>query len=416
MPKKTNAELEKELKELKAKLKEAEEEKYLQPISEEEKKAFEEWKEKQNQPAITEDDLELVARKEREACEKRLEELKAKQKEEMFDKSVTGSVVISPNSFDVLPPLYKNAPKAKLFKKLSMALAEVKRIEKSGWNSFHKYKYAQEGDILDGIRPILAEVGLALWTSVIHQERVLLDIHDKHNPNDPNKTKKRWMTKIAMEFTIACTDTGETMTSTYFGEGEDEADKGLYKAMTGATKYFLTKTFLISSGDILNEDVPSDPEFHNDPNQRQIDQHSNQRGNNNSKPPSGQKTPQTPPQTPQNPPNFPEKKELVEVWKKLGGTEADFEPFYTKQMGKGHNHQQLLSWLENEVKKKQNEGKEPPKEESKPAPPEKEKLDVDSMTPEEYLAHVEETMPFPLTPSEKEEILENARNGVRTHK
>ncbi len=39
------------------------------------------------------------------------------------------------------------------------------------------------------------------------------------------------------------------MTTSWVGQGLDNADKGYYKAYTGAVKYFLMKTFMISTGD-----------------------------------------------------------------------------------------------------------------------------------------------------------------------
>ena len=42
------------------------------------------------------------------------------------------------------------------------------------------------------------------------------------------------------------------------GAGDDGADKGLYKAYTGAVKYFLMKTFLIPTGDDPEADTKAD--------------------------------------------------------------------------------------------------------------------------------------------------------------
>ncbi len=145
--------------------------------------------------------------------------------------------------------------KVMLLKKISLAMGEVQRIPKSGWNDFHKYKYANEGDILDGIRPILSELGLALWTDIVEESRNVVDFYSKGNLRG-----KKTITKVAVKYTIFCADSGESLESTYKGEGEDEGDKGLYKAYTGATKYFLTKTFLISSGDMVAPEEPMDPE------------------------------------------------------------------------------------------------------------------------------------------------------------
>lgn len=118
-----------------------------------------------------------------------------------------------------------------IYKKISQVMSQVNRVPKNGYNSFHKYNYATESDLTESIRPILIEAGLAFFTTVLEQNR------------------EGEFTKVKMEFTLVDIDTGETLKSTYWGEGQDKGDKGLYKAYTGATKYFLMKTFLIPTGD-----------------------------------------------------------------------------------------------------------------------------------------------------------------------
>lgn len=119
-------------------------------------------------------------------------------------------------------------------------MSQVNRVPKNGYNSFHKYNYATESDLTESIRPILIECGLAFFTTVLEQNR------------------EGEFTKVKMEFTLVDIDTGEMLKSTYWGEGQDKGDKGLYKAYTGATKYFLMKTFLIPTGDDPEADTTVD--------------------------------------------------------------------------------------------------------------------------------------------------------------
>ncbi len=51
-------------------------------------------------------------------------------------------------------------------------------------------------------------------------------------------------------------DSGESHVSTAYGQGQDKGDKGVYKAATGAEKYFLLKTFLIATGDDAEKESP----------------------------------------------------------------------------------------------------------------------------------------------------------------
>ena len=130
-------------------------------------------------------------------------------------------------------------PMASVYTKIAEVMDKVERIQKNGWNDFHKYKFATESDITDSVRPMLAQAGLAFFSNVLEQERT----------GDT--------TKVKMAFTLADIDTAEKLEFTFWGEGQDKGDKGLYKAYTGATKYFLKSIFLIATGD--------DPEYEKAP-------------------------------------------------------------------------------------------------------------------------------------------------------
>ena len=127
-----------------------------------------------------------------------------------------------------------------LYKKISQVMAKSKRIPKNGYNDFHKYAYATEADVVEHIREIMAEVGLAHTFNVAEVQRD--EIEGKEG-------KVNFMTRVWCEFTLWDADTGESVVSRVCGESLDSGDKGIYKSMTGADKYFLMKTFLIPTGD-----------------------------------------------------------------------------------------------------------------------------------------------------------------------
>lgn len=133
---------------------------------------------------------------------------------------------------------------ANIYQKIAKVMSQVKKVPKNGYNAFHKYHYATETDLLEAIRDILTDAGLAFYSSVEEQQR------------------EGEFTKVKMKFAIVDTETGEKLESTYWGEGQDKGDKGLYKAYTGATKYFLMKTFLIPTGDDPEADVTTDERNH----------------------------------------------------------------------------------------------------------------------------------------------------------
>lgn len=119
----------------------------------------------------------------------------------------------------------------KLMQKISDVVNDSKPVKKSGENDFHHYKYATHADIIQELRALIVKKKLSIIPSVVE------------------RLKEGEFTTVKMEFTITDLETGFTIASTFFGDGQDKGDKGLYKAYTGALKYFLLDTFMIETGD-----------------------------------------------------------------------------------------------------------------------------------------------------------------------
>jgi hypothetical protein len=66
-----------------------------------------------------------------------------------------------------------------------------------------------------------------------------------------------YLTTVTLDVTLVDGESGDMMTTTWIGQGLDNSDKGYYKAYTGAIKYFLLKTFLISTGDEATTPMPA---------------------------------------------------------------------------------------------------------------------------------------------------------------
>jgi len=130
--------------------------------------------------------------------------------------------------------------------KMAKVLGEIHTIPKEGFNAHFNYKYVREDTLTEVIRPLLAKWGVSLVFGAVKVE-------DLATGDD----RGTW-TRIWCKFTLMDCD-GHKMSVLCPGEGTDakHPDKALYKAMTGATKYFLYKTFLVSTGD--------DPERDDDP-------------------------------------------------------------------------------------------------------------------------------------------------------
>lgn len=132
------------------------------------------------------------------------------------------------------------APKPSLYAKLAQVTAEVGYVQKRGWNAHHKYHYVTEADLVDAVREKLTSRNVLLLPSVTSVER------------------DGKLTTVHMSFTFCDGDTDRTHTLHWSGTGDDPGDKGLYKAYTGAVKYFLMKTFLIPTGDDPEADTKTD--------------------------------------------------------------------------------------------------------------------------------------------------------------
>jgi len=131
--------------------------------------------------------------------------------------------------------------KSKLTQAQCNVMKAVGSISKTGKNSFHGYKYASEGDLLEAVQPAMAKEGLALRPKVIEY-------------TDTDKGNGKVQTDVKVTYDL-CHVSGETETIQVIGRGIDKEDKGMYKAMTGALKYLIRHTFLVPTNE-------HDPEIH----------------------------------------------------------------------------------------------------------------------------------------------------------
>jgi hypothetical protein len=142
------------------------------------------------------------------------------------------------------------SPRAALFQKVLLVYEQVRYIQKDKRNNFHGYNYASEAAIKSQLHEAFLANGLILLPPEI------LSLHDgEPSAAKEGKEGKNFLTTIQVRFAIADTATGETMTGTTYGRGSDSSDKGIYKALTGALKYWLTTTFLIATGDDPEQDA-----------------------------------------------------------------------------------------------------------------------------------------------------------------
>ena len=132
--------------------------------------------------------------------------------------------------------------RAKLFAKMTGVMSEMDRIEKRGHNNYFNYDFVTSDDVLSAVRKAMVKHGLALFVNILSVETIPTGSVDK---GGNSKIKH----VVDFEFSICDTETGEILPVIWKGEALDGEDKAISKCATSAEKYFLLKTFLISTGD-----------------------------------------------------------------------------------------------------------------------------------------------------------------------
>lgn len=127
--------------------------------------------------------------------------------------------------------------------KLAEVMGLMQAIPKEGFNKAQHYAFVRETDVAERVSALLAERSIFISQSVV-------EVTGPHELYRTSSGGMMWLTTVMMEFVFTDGETGEQMGPVRFpGHGADTGDKGIYKAMTGAEKYFLMKTFLVSTGD-----------------------------------------------------------------------------------------------------------------------------------------------------------------------
>jgi hypothetical protein len=128
----------------------------------------------------------------------------------------------------------------KLAAALAAAQAQAGKVMKNGRNDFHHYDYAKLEDHIDALRGVLSTNKLAVLTSVVAVTYL-----------EPRQTKRDGMEYVAdaeLMLTVVH-ESGEQWSITAHGQGQDSADKAIYKAITGGRKYGLAMLFNLATSD-----------------------------------------------------------------------------------------------------------------------------------------------------------------------
>ena len=130
-----------------------------------------------------------------------------------------------------------------LKKKWLNVMEECARINKDGYNSFQRYKYASAAGVMETINPALVKNGIASTAEV-----ELLEMREVTLVQE-TRTKTERLATVKVTVTLHDVDSDEIMTISGIGGGQDAGDKAVMKAQTAAIKYAFMMALEISTGD-----------------------------------------------------------------------------------------------------------------------------------------------------------------------
>lgn len=141
---------------------------------------------------------------------------------------------------------------ALLYKKLAEVMGEIGNVPKDGKNQHFGYKFVSADAIADKVRDLLSAKSVAFFAAMVDRE--LVEIR-KVGKDGVITTTPRWV--ITFEFTFADGESGAEITRRWLSEADSTDDKGINKCATAAEKYFLLKTFVVTSADEPDADADS---------------------------------------------------------------------------------------------------------------------------------------------------------------
>jgi hypothetical protein len=133
-----------------------------------------------------------------------------------------------------------------LYAKLHAIMSECGYIQKDGENKDQNYKYVSDKAIKEKLQTLMVKHKLLF----VQKSATVTDLKTGLGKY---ANQVIFVTRLAYSFVDI--ETGESLDGECDGAGSDWLDKGIYKAITGASKYALRNTFMIPTGDDPEQDV-----------------------------------------------------------------------------------------------------------------------------------------------------------------
>ena len=115
----------------------------------------------------------------------------------------------------------------KIAKKLLAVMAECAYVAKNGLNSFHKYKYATAEDVLQKVNESLTKNKIvSIATPVLQRFTDVTNL----------KGNTEHLATVGVDVQLIDSESGESVTISGVGSGQDAGDKAVMKAQTAAIR------------------------------------------------------------------------------------------------------------------------------------------------------------------------------------
>lgn len=133
-----------------------------------------------------------------------------------------------------------------IHRSMGEVMKAVTAIDKSQYNEQQKFRYRGVDDIMNALHGLFADAGIVIIPRELEFQTSELPMA----PDRDGKARVMHRTLIHMEFSFMSTQDGSVVTADGWGEGQDMADKGPYKAKSFALKSVLSQMFLIPTADL----------------------------------------------------------------------------------------------------------------------------------------------------------------------
>jgi hypothetical protein len=143
-----------------------------------------------------------------------------------------------------------------IYPAIARVMAAVKAITKSQRNQAQGFNFRGIDDVMNELHTLFAKEGVFILPECLDYDVKEVKALQYNNQGQPMKERVTLYTRVKVAFHFTAPDGSEVVTINY-GEGMDNGDKGMNKAMSIALKYALLQMLLIPTNEQKDPDAES---------------------------------------------------------------------------------------------------------------------------------------------------------------